>query len=110
MAEEPELSCGLFHRLAGDHVTHLVSRDRWTGDWGNRDLVCELSQRGTCPASHPLPTTLRVVSLLKAMLCVSFQRHLSPGDFQKVFGMTLDQFDRLALWKKNELKKAARLF
>lgn len=49
-------------------------------------------------------------ALLKAMLCLSFQRHLSPGDFQKVFGMTLDQFDRLALWKKNELKKAARLF
>lgn len=43
-------------------------------------------------------------------LCLSFQRHLSPGDFQKVFGMTLEQFDRLALWKKNDLKKAARLF
>lgn len=38
------------------------------------------------------------------------QRHLSPEDFQQVFGMTLEQFDRLALWKKNELKKAARLF
>lgn len=38
------------------------------------------------------------------------QRHLSPEDFQHVFGMTLEQFDRLALWKKNDLKKAARLF
>uniref|UniRef100_H3CE31 Actin binding LIM protein family member 2 n=1 Tax=Tetraodon nigroviridis TaxID=99883 RepID=H3CE31_TETNG len=38
------------------------------------------------------------------------ERHLSPGDFQKVFRMSLDQFERLALWKKNELKKAARLF
>ncbi|XP_056883278.1 actin-binding LIM protein 2 isoform X15 [Takifugu flavidus] len=38
------------------------------------------------------------------------ERHLSPGDFQKVFGMTLEQFDRLALWKKNDMKKAARLF
>lgn len=47
---------------------------------------------------------------LKAPLRLLFQRHLSPGDFQKVFGMTLEQFDRLALWKKNELKKAARLF
>ncbi|XP_074517889.1 actin-binding LIM protein 2 [Halichoeres trimaculatus] len=38
------------------------------------------------------------------------ERHLSPEDFQRVFGMTLDQFDRLALWKKNDLKKRARLF
>nr|XP_019955714.1 PREDICTED: actin-binding LIM protein 2 isoform X15 [Paralichthys olivaceus] len=38
------------------------------------------------------------------------ERHLSPEDFQHVFGMTLDQFDRLALWKKNDLKKRARLF
>ncbi|XP_035531194.1 actin-binding LIM protein 2 isoform X11 [Morone saxatilis] len=38
------------------------------------------------------------------------ERHLSPEDFQHVFGMTLEQFDRLALWKKNDLKKAARLF
>ncbi|XP_035004094.1 actin-binding LIM protein 2 isoform X6 [Hippoglossus stenolepis] len=38
------------------------------------------------------------------------ERHLSPEDFRQVFGMTLDQFDRLALWKKNDLKKRARLF
>ncbi|XP_076009045.1 actin-binding LIM protein 2 [Genypterus blacodes] len=38
------------------------------------------------------------------------ERHLSPEDFQQVFGMTLDQFDRMALWKKNDMKKKARLF
>ncbi|XP_026173037.1 actin-binding LIM protein 2 isoform X11 [Mastacembelus armatus] len=38
------------------------------------------------------------------------ERHLSPEDFRQVFGMTLEQFDRLALWKKNDLKKAAHLF
>ncbi|CAJ1086581.1 actin-binding LIM protein 2 isoform X7 [Xyrichtys novacula] len=38
------------------------------------------------------------------------ERHLSPEDFMRVFGMTLDQFDRLALWKKNDMKKKARLF
>ncbi|XP_030017835.1 actin-binding LIM protein 2 isoform X9 [Sphaeramia orbicularis] len=38
------------------------------------------------------------------------ERHLSPEDFQQVFGMTLDQFDRLALWKRNDMKKKARLF
>uniref|UniRef100_A0A4W6DHP3 Actin-binding LIM protein 2 n=1 Tax=Lates calcarifer TaxID=8187 RepID=A0A4W6DHP3_LATCA len=38
------------------------------------------------------------------------ERHLSPEDFHQVFGMTLEQFDRLALWKRNDLKKKARLF
>ncbi|XP_041738289.1 actin-binding LIM protein 2 isoform X8 [Coregonus clupeaformis] len=38
------------------------------------------------------------------------ERHLSPEDFHHVFGMTLDQFDRMALWKKNDMKKKARLF
>ncbi|XP_033986759.1 actin-binding LIM protein 2 isoform X3 [Trematomus bernacchii] len=38
------------------------------------------------------------------------ERHLSPEDFQQVFCMTLQQFDRLALWKKTDLKKKARLF
>ncbi|XP_036814123.1 actin-binding LIM protein 2-like isoform X14 [Oncorhynchus mykiss] len=38
------------------------------------------------------------------------ERHLSPEDFHHVFGMTLNQFDRMALWKKNDMKKKARLF
>ncbi|XP_053495277.1 actin-binding LIM protein 2 isoform X1 [Ictalurus furcatus] len=38
------------------------------------------------------------------------ERHLSPDEFFQVFGMTIAQFDRLALWKKNDLKKKARLF
>lgn len=41
---------------------------------------------------------------------VFFQRHLSPEEFVQVFGMTVEEFDRLALWKRNELKKQARLF
>ncbi|KAJ0050091.1 hypothetical protein NL108_011850 [Boleophthalmus pectinirostris] len=38
------------------------------------------------------------------------KRHLSPEEFVQVFGMTIEEFDRLALWKRNELKKQARLF
>ncbi|KAL7869492.1 hypothetical protein AOLI_G00134800 [Acnodon oligacanthus] len=38
------------------------------------------------------------------------ERHLSPDEFFQVFGMTIEQFDRLALWKRNDLKKKARLF
>ncbi|XP_066495240.1 dematin isoform X2 [Tiliqua scincoides] len=38
------------------------------------------------------------------------ERHLSPEDFQRVFEMMPDEFARLALWKRNELKKKAFLF
>uniref|UniRef100_A0AAZ3QQN5 Actin binding LIM protein family member 3 n=1 Tax=Oncorhynchus tshawytscha TaxID=74940 RepID=A0AAZ3QQN5_ONCTS len=38
------------------------------------------------------------------------ERHLSPEEFYRVFRMTMADFDRLALWKRNELKKQVRLF
>ncbi|XP_019065819.1 actin-binding LIM protein 2 isoform X2 [Fukomys damarensis] len=38
------------------------------------------------------------------------ERHLSPEEFQEVFGMSIEEFDRLALWKRNDLKKKALLF
>lgn len=38
------------------------------------------------------------------------ERHLSPEDFQRLFEMPLEEFNKLALWKRNELKKKAFLF
>ncbi|RVE66197.1 hypothetical protein OJAV_G00124500 [Oryzias javanicus] len=38
------------------------------------------------------------------------ERHLSAEDFQRVFGMPVSEFDRLSLWRRNELKKKASLF
>uniref|UniRef100_A0A8C4ZCY8 Actin-binding LIM protein 3-like n=1 Tax=Gadus morhua TaxID=8049 RepID=A0A8C4ZCY8_GADMO len=38
------------------------------------------------------------------------ERHLSPEEFHRVFGMSMAAFDRLAQWKKQELKKQVRLF
>ncbi|XP_029956911.1 actin-binding LIM protein 3-like isoform X2 [Salarias fasciatus] len=38
------------------------------------------------------------------------ERHLSPEEFYRVFSMSMSAFDRLAQWKKNELKKQVRLF
>ncbi|XP_029310290.1 actin-binding LIM protein 2 isoform X7 [Cottoperca gobio] len=58
-----------------------------------------------------LAVTHRVkVKLPREVDRTRLERHLSPEDFQHVFCMTLEQFDRLALWKKNDLKKKARLF
>ncbi|XP_029986178.1 dematin-like isoform X3 [Sphaeramia orbicularis] len=38
------------------------------------------------------------------------ERHLSQDQFCSVFGMTLDQFERLSVWKRNDLKKRVCLF
>uniref|UniRef100_A0A8P4GPW5 HP domain-containing protein n=1 Tax=Dicentrarchus labrax TaxID=13489 RepID=A0A8P4GPW5_DICLA len=38
------------------------------------------------------------------------ERHLSPEEFQQLFGMPIGEFDRLSLWKRNELKKKVSLF
>lgn len=44
-------------------------------------------------------------------VCFLFrQRHLSADDFQRVFGMSMAEFDRLSLWRRNDLKKKASLF
>ncbi|XP_041065141.1 actin-binding LIM protein 1 isoform X2 [Carcharodon carcharias] len=38
------------------------------------------------------------------------ERHLAPEVFYQLFNMTIQEFNRLPLWKRNELKKKARLF
>uniref|UniRef100_A0A3Q2ZP78 Dematin actin binding protein n=1 Tax=Hippocampus comes TaxID=109280 RepID=A0A3Q2ZP78_HIPCM len=38
------------------------------------------------------------------------ERHLDPQQFQQVFGMSASEFERLSLWRRNELKKKASLF
>ncbi|XP_005935605.1 actin-binding LIM protein 1 isoform X7 [Haplochromis burtoni] len=38
------------------------------------------------------------------------ERHLSPESFLQIFGMDIQEFDRLPLWKRNDMKKKADLF
>nr|XP_023864621.1 actin-binding LIM protein 1-like isoform X4 [Salvelinus alpinus] len=38
------------------------------------------------------------------------ERHLAPETFFDIFGMEIQEFDRLPLWKRNSLKKKANLF
>ncbi|XP_028458123.1 dematin [Perca flavescens] len=38
------------------------------------------------------------------------ERHLSTEQFEQIFGMPIGEFDRLSLWRRNELKKKASLF
>nr|XP_040035368.1 actin-binding LIM protein 1a isoform X14 [Gasterosteus aculeatus aculeatus] len=38
------------------------------------------------------------------------ERHLAPEMFFDIFGMEMKEFDRLPLWKRNDMKKKAKLF
>ncbi|XP_026102888.1 actin-binding LIM protein 1-like isoform X18 [Carassius auratus] len=38
------------------------------------------------------------------------ERHLAPVTFFDIFGMKIHEFDRLPLWKRNDMKKKAKLF
>uniref|UniRef100_A0A8C1NXA9 Actin binding LIM protein 1b n=1 Tax=Cyprinus carpio TaxID=7962 RepID=A0A8C1NXA9_CYPCA len=38
------------------------------------------------------------------------ERHLAPETFFDIFGMKIHEFDRLPLWKRNDMKKKAKLF
>lgn len=42
--------------------------------------------------------------------CVVFQRHLSDAEFEAILQVARVEFYRLPQWRRNELKRRARLF
>ncbi|XP_027864982.1 actin-binding LIM protein 3 isoform X7 [Xiphophorus couchianus] len=73
-------------------------------NWGSR------AEYKVYPYESLIVTTRGRNKLPKDVDRARLERHLSPEEFIQVFGMTVEDFDRLALWKRNELKKQARLF
>ncbi|XP_011478679.1 actin-binding LIM protein 3 isoform X6 [Oryzias latipes] len=73
-------------------------------NWGNK------AEYKIYPYEALIVTTRGRNKLPKDVDRARLERHLSPEEFVQVFGMTVEEFDRLALWKRNELKKQARLF
>ncbi|XP_074529933.1 actin-binding LIM protein 3 isoform X5 [Halichoeres trimaculatus] len=73
-------------------------------NWGSR------AEYTVYPYEALIVTTRGRNRLPKDVDRARLERHLSPEEFVQVFGMTVEDFDRLALWKRNELKKQARLF
>uniref|UniRef100_A0A2I3HH21 Actin binding LIM protein family member 2 n=1 Tax=Nomascus leucogenys TaxID=61853 RepID=A0A2I3HH21_NOMLE len=67
-------------------------------------------QRMIYPYDSLIVTNRIRVKLPKDVDRTRLERHLSPEEFQEVFGMSIEDFDRLALWKRNDLKKKALLF
>ncbi|XP_047421908.1 actin-binding LIM protein 2 isoform X7 [Sciurus carolinensis] len=68
------------------------------------------SQYKVYPYDALIVTNRIRVKLPKDVDRTRLERHLSPEEFRAVFGMSTEEFDRLALWKRNDLKKKALLF
>ncbi|XP_074207075.1 actin-binding LIM protein 2 isoform X14 [Camelus bactrianus] len=84
---------------------------------GNSPLCCAFPTKCVCqmqaqiyPYDALIVTNRIRVKLPKDVDRTRLERHLSPEEFQEVFGMSVEEFDRLALWKRNDLKKKALLF
>nr|XP_034961167.1 actin-binding LIM protein 3 isoform X4 [Zootoca vivipara] len=89
------------HRPPSAELFHYDSTN--AVNWGMREYKIY-------PYELLLVTTRGRNRLPKDVDRTRLERHLSPEEFYQVFGMTIAEFDRLALWKRNELKKQARLF
>nr|XP_023664346.1 dematin-like isoform X2 [Paramormyrops kingsleyae] len=83
------------------------------------------SQRGRMDRGNSLPSILEQKIYPYEMLVVTnrgrnklppgvdrtrLERHLAPEEFEQLFGMCIEVFDRLSLWRRNDLKKRVSLF
>eukprot|EP00071_Canis_lupus_P031950 XP_022265507.1 dematin [Canis lupus familiaris] len=77
-------------------------------DRGN-SLPCVLEQK-IYPYEMLVVTNKGRTKLPPGVDRMRLERHLSAEDFSRVFSMSPEEFGKLALWKRNELKKKASLF
>ncbi|XP_075853544.1 dematin isoform X2 [Microcebus murinus] len=77
-------------------------------DRGN-SLPCVLEQK-IYPYEMLVVTNKGRTKLPPGVDRMRLERHLSAEDFSRVFAMSPEEFGKLALWKRNELKKKASLF
>uniref|UniRef100_A0A8B9R3U8 Dematin n=1 Tax=Anas platyrhynchos TaxID=8839 RepID=A0A8B9R3U8_ANAPL len=106
-------------------LTRLQSAEFSSGSSEKGSPGEQNGQRGRMDRGNSLPSMLEQKIYPYEMLMVTnrgrvklppgvdrtrLERHLSPEDFLRVFEMPPEEFSKLALWKRNELKKKAFLF
>ncbi|XP_054993841.1 actin-binding LIM protein 2 [Sorex araneus] len=97
--------------LPGHGISGLDHRNASAAPWGaDPDAGWGMREYKVYPYDALIVTNRLRVKLPKDVDRTRLERHLSPEDFQAVFGMSAAEFERLALWKRNELKKKALLF
>ncbi|KAK6313573.1 hypothetical protein J4Q44_G00169200 [Coregonus suidteri] len=116
-----------FRATSRSGLTRLQSAEftQSDSDKGGPGLQNGDSQRGRMDRGNSLPSMLAEKIYPYEMLLVThrgrnklppgvdrmrLERHLSVEEFQNIFGMPIEEFDRLSLWKRNDLKKRVSLF
>ncbi|KAK6315740.1 hypothetical protein J4Q44_G00132640 [Coregonus suidteri] len=105
-------------------LTRMQSAE-FEGDQGRTGKLNGEAPRERMDRGNSLPSMLEQMIYPYEMLIVThrgrcklppgvdrtrLERHLSPEDFERLFGMPIAEFDRLSLWKRNNLKKNVQLF
>ncbi|KAF3842324.1 hypothetical protein F7725_024275 [Dissostichus mawsoni] len=85
-------------------VQHLQG---WTGEY--LCLIC-WNQKQVYPYEMLMITSRGRAKLPRDVDRTRLERHLAPELFFDIFGMEVQEFDRLPLWKRNDMKKKAKLF
>ncbi|XP_038641650.1 dematin isoform X2 [Scyliorhinus canicula] len=110
----------LYRLQSADFVTPHRRDKRCSSDIQNGDTQTGRMDRGTSlPAMLEQKTypykmlkgaNSRSIHLPQGVNRPQLERHLTPEEFQEVFGMTIKEFDKLPQWRRTELKKKACLF
>ncbi|KAG8517432.1 Actin-binding LIM protein 1, partial [Galemys pyrenaicus] len=72
--------------------------------------------QGRVYAQHVFPYEMLMVTnrgrnkILRDVDRTRLERHLAPEVFREIFGMSIQEFDKLPLWRRNDMKKRAKLF
>uniref|UniRef100_A0A3Q0R7B2 Dematin actin binding protein n=1 Tax=Amphilophus citrinellus TaxID=61819 RepID=A0A3Q0R7B2_AMPCI len=103
------------HNTVKYHHHHLCSRKTLLNTQQNMKKIHFMSCVSLC-CVQIYPYVMLVVThrgrskLPPGVDRTRLERHLSQEEFFSVFRMSIEEFDRLSLWKRNELKKKVCLF
>ncbi|CAL8357428.1 unnamed protein product [Boreogadus saida] len=79
----------------------------WTGEY--QCPIC-WNQKQVYPYEMLMITSRGRAKLPREVDRTRLERHLAPDTFFDIFGMEIQEFDMLPLWKRNDMKKKAKLF
>ncbi|XP_048361924.1 actin-binding LIM protein 1 isoform X8 [Sphaerodactylus townsendi] len=91
-----------FQSLPDDHVTGM-RMDRGVS-------MPNMLEPKIFPYEMLMVTNRGRSKILREVDRTRLERHLAPEVFQEIFGMTIQEFDKLPLWRRNDMKKKAKLF
>ncbi|KAG8135597.1 hypothetical protein E2320_008611, partial [Naja naja] len=102
--------------IPGMRMDRGVSMPNMLEPKASADLIVLHNNEGTSPLFEIFPYEVLMVTnrgrnkILREVDRTRLERHLAPEVFQEIFGMTIQEFDKLPLWRRNDMKKKAKLF